>query len=180
MIKSKTDNREQIETLSKNNLPEHIVKFIEECRSQPRSESQLIAVLHKVQAHYGYLGQDQLYAVAQLLQAPTAKVAGVATFYHFFRLEPRGTFLINVCMGTACYVKGAEKVAQRLRDELGINFGESTKDGVFSLEGTRCLGTCGLAPVIMINDEVHGPIAPDEVPLLIQKYRKMAREMAKD
>ena len=97
-------------------------------------ESQLIAVLHKVQAQFGYLGDAHFDAVAQLLQVPAAKVAGVASFYHFFRLKPRGKFMINVCLGTACYVKGADRVAQKVIEELGITWGETSKDGVFTLE----------------------------------------------
>ena len=120
-------------------------------RAETRAErdSQLIAVLHKVQAEFGYLAEAHLDAVAQLLQVPAAKVAGVASFYHYFRLSPRGKFIINVCLGTACYVKGADRVAQKLMDELGIAFGETSTDGIFTLEAARCLGTCGLAPVLM-------------------------------
>jgi NADH:ubiquinone oxidoreductase subunit E len=110
------------------------------------------------------------------MQVPLAKVTGVATFYHYFRLQPRGKYLINVCLGTACYVKGAEKVAQKLRDELGIHFGETSKDGIFSLESTRCVGTCGLAPVVMIGDEVHGPLTPSQIPTLLEGYLARAAE----
>ena len=132
----------------------------------------MIAILHKVQSRFGHLSPQRLDAVAQLLQVPAAKVAGVATFYHFFRLQPRGRHLINVCMGTACYVKGAQRVAQRVMDELGILWGETTKDGVFTLEGARCLGTCGLAPIVMIDDTVHGSVTPDQVPALLEQYRE--------
>ncbi|HPB32210.1 MAG TPA: NADH-quinone oxidoreductase subunit NuoE [Candidatus Sumerlaeota bacterium] len=176
MNRTATDNWAEIEAACRAILPDHIITAIEECRSRECPSSHLISILHKVQAHFGFLGREQLDAVAQLMQVPTAKVAGVATFYHFFRLKPRGRFMINVCLGTACYVKGADKVAQRLQDELAITFGETTKDNIFSLENTRCLGTCGLAPVIMVNDEVHGPVAPDDVPLIIEKYRKIAHE----
>ena len=102
-------------------------------------------------------------------------MAGVASFYHFFRLKPRGKYVINVCLGTACYVKGAERVAQRIIDELGITWGETSQDGVFTLAGTRCLGTCGLAPVVMIDDEIHGELTPDHVPAVLEKYLKKAR-----
>jgi NADH:ubiquinone oxidoreductase subunit E len=102
-------------------------------------------------------------------------VAGVASFYHFFRLQPRGRFMINVCLGTACYVKGADRVAQKLMDELGIQWGETTKDGVFTLEGSRCLGTCGLAPVLMIDNEVHANVTPDQIPVILQKYLDRAQ-----
>jgi NADH:ubiquinone oxidoreductase subunit E len=170
-----TDNWEQVEAAAKLVLGEPIVAAIEKYRGQPHSESQLIAVLHKVQAEFGYLSDSHLDAVAQLLQVPAAKVAGVASFYHFFRLKPRGKFIINVCLGTACYVKGAERVAQRVIDELGITWGETSKDGIFTLEGARCLGTCGLAPVVMIDDEIHGDVTPDQVPALLEKYLKKAK-----
>ena len=171
-----TDNWSAVEQAARMVLGEPIVAFIGECRRQPNPESQLIAVLHKVQSQYGYLADAHLDAVAQLMQVPAAKVAGVASFYHFFRLKPRGKFIINVCLGTACYVKGAERVAQKIIDELGITWGETGKDGVFTLEGTRCLGTCGLAPVVMIDEEIHGELTPDQVPALLEKYLKKAKE----
>jgi NADH:ubiquinone oxidoreductase subunit E len=173
-----TDNWEQVQAAAKLVLGDAIVAAIEKYRSQPHSESQLIAVLHKVQAQFGYISESHLDAVAQLLQVPAAKVAGVASFYHFFRLKPRGRFIINVCLGTACYVKGAERVAQKITEELGITWGETSKDGVFSLEVARCLGTCGLAPVVMIDEQIHGDVTPDQVPALLEKYLKKAKEEA--
>jgi NADH:ubiquinone oxidoreductase subunit E len=169
-----TDNWEEVQAVAKAALDDSIVQFIAECRRGPEPPSQLIAILHKVQARFGHLSPERLDAVAQLLQVPAAKVAGVATFYHFFRLQPRGRHMINVCMGTACYVKGAQRVAQRVMDELGILWGETTKDGVFTLEGARCLGTCGLAPIIMIDDTVHGSVTPDKVPAILELYRGKA------
>jgi len=167
-----TDNWPEIEAQCKAVLPADIVADIEAHRDGLHSESRLIAILHKVQHHFGYLGQEQMHAVAQLAGIPLAKVTGVATFYHYFRLQPRGKHMINVCLGTACYVKGADKLASRLMDELGIQFGETTKDGLFSLESTRCVGTCGLAPVVMIDDQVHGPVTANEVGLILEKYVK--------
>ncbi len=170
-----TGNWREIRQKSAADLTEDIVAFIELCSREANPGSQLIAVLHKVQDHYGHLGEAQLNAVAQLLRVPHSKVTGVASFYHFFRLQPRGKFVIRICMGTACYVKGARKVVDKFQEELGIDFGETTKDGLFSLESSRCLGTCGLAPVIMIENEVHGPIAPEDVPSLIEKLMQQAR-----
>ncbi len=170
-----TDNWSAVEEAARMVLGEPIVAFIDQCRRQPNPESQLIAVLHKVQAQYGHLADVRLDAVAQLMQVPAAKVAGVASFYHFFRLKPRGKFIINVCLGTACYVKGAERVAQKIIDELGITWGETSKDGVFTLEGSRCLGTCGLAPVVMIDDAVHANVTPDQVPAMLEKYLEKAK-----
>ncbi|MDR3671995.1 MAG: NADH-quinone oxidoreductase subunit NuoE [Holophaga sp.] len=153
-------------------LPADVVAFIARHQGTLHSESQLIAILHMVQAATGYLSKEQMNAVAQLAQIPLAKVTGVATFYHYFRLHPRGKHMINVCLGTACYVKGADKIGQRLMSDLGIQFGETTKDGMFSLESTRCLGTCGLAPVVMVDEQVHGPVAPGDIATILDKYTK--------
>lgn len=167
-----TDNWTDVRTACLQHLPESIVAFIEAGDDTPHSESRLIAILHKVQDHFGYLGQPQMHAIAQLAHIPLAKVTGVATFYHYFRLQPRGKHLISVCMGTACYVKGADKICNRLMDELGIHFGETTKDGLFSLESARCLGTCGLAPVVMIDGKVYGPVTPAEISVILDRYVK--------
>lgn len=173
-----TDNWPQVEARAREILGEKICQFIEHVRNSEYPSSALISVLHKVQAVFGYLGNEQLDAVAQLMQVPAAKVAGVASFYHFFRLQPRGRFMINVCLGTACYVKGADRVAQKLQEELGITWGETTKDGLFTLEASRCLGTCGLAPVVMVGEEIHGQVTPDQVPLILDKYIAKAKQEA--
>lgn len=157
-------------------LSQPVADFIEACRREPHPESQLIAVLHRVQDEFGYLAPDHLDAVAQLLQVPAAKVSGVATFYHYFRLKPRGRYILRICLGTACYVKGADRLAQKLKEELGIDFGETTTDGLFSLEASRCLGTCGLAPVLMINETIHGQVTPDQVPAILERYVEEARK----
>lgn len=170
------DNWPELERGYRAMLPDAVLTFIDANRQGERNESMLIATLHMVQDHFGHLGPGHLEAVAQLMQIPLAKVTGVATFYHYFRLQPRGRYLINVCLGTACYVKGAEKVAQKLTDELGIRFGETSKDGIFSLESTRCVGTCGLAPVVMIGNEVHGPLTPSQIPNLLESYLARAAE----
>ena len=175
-MKSTTDNLDEVIAESRTALPDHLLAYIDTVRKGPDPHSQLISVLHKVQGHFGHLGREQLDAVAQLLRIPQAKVTGVATFYHFFRLIPRGRFMINVCLGTACYVKGASEVAARFKEELGIEFGETSGDGMFSLETSRCLGTCGLAPVVMIEEEVHGKVKPEQVPTLLDRYRARVRE----
>ena len=171
-----TDNWPAVEAAAKSALGEPIARYIAECRSGSEPESRLIAVLHRVQAEFGYLGPQHLDAVAQLMQVPAAKVSGVASFYHFFRLKPRGRFMISVCLGTACYVKGADRVAQKVMDELDIAWGETSNDGAFTLEVARCLGTCGLAPVLTVGDDVHGNVTPDQVPIILEKYLKLARE----
>lgn len=171
-----TDNWKEVEASAQQVLTPAICEFIEECRKGPNSSSRLIDVLHKVQAEFGHLGEEQLDAVAQLLQVPAATVSGVASFYHFFRLKPRGKYMINLCMGTACYVKGADRLAQKLTEELGINWGDTSRDGMFTLEGSRCLGTCGIAPVLMVDNEIHGEVTPDDVPRILQQYIQKARE----
>jgi NADH:ubiquinone oxidoreductase subunit E len=176
MTRFATDNWEEVQAASSAVLGEDVTDLIDRCRQDPHPESQLINVLHRVQAKFGYLGEDQIDAVAQLLQVPAAKVSGVASFYHYFRLKPRGRFMINICMGTACYVKGADRIAQRLMEELGIVWGETSTDGVFTLEGSRCLGTCGLAPVLMVDDQVHGNVTTDEVPLILERYLQRSRQ----
>ncbi|MFW6286329.1 MAG: NADH-quinone oxidoreductase subunit NuoE [Candidatus Sumerlaeota bacterium] len=173
---TKTDNWNDIKTQSEKALGEDIVQFINSCKEDANPESHLISVLHKVQAKFGYLSEENLDAVAQLLQVPAAMVTGVATFYHFFRLQESGRYIINICMGTACYVKGADKVAARLKDELGIDFGETSTDGMFSLEASRCIGTCGLAPVLMVGEEVHPQVTPDQIPGILEHYIELARK----
>ena len=167
-----TDNWEEVKATSLRILPPHIVEFIEKNAKTEHPESNLIATLHMVQAHFGFLGQSQMHAVAQLAQIPLATVTGVATFYHYFRLQPRGKHVINVCLGTACYVKGADKLIARLSDDLGVHLGETTKDQMFSLESARCLGTCGLAPVMMVGEQVYGPVTPAEASRILDKYLK--------
>ena len=173
-----TDSWEEVKASSLRILPPHIVQFIEKHAKTEHPESNLIATLHMVQAHFGFLGQTQMHAVAQLAQIPYATVTGVATFYHYFRLQPRGKHVINVCLGTACYVKGADKLVARLSDDLGVHLGETTKDQMFSLESARCLGTCGLAPVMMVGDQVYGPVTPAEASRILDKYLKEEKAKA--
>ena len=171
-----TDNWPEVEAAARETLGEEIANLIDTCREDAHPESRLIGILHKVQETFGYLGEEELDAVAQLLKVPAAKVAGVASFYHFFRTTPRGKYVIHVCMGTACYVKGADRVAQKFMEELGISWGETSNDQIFTLEGSRCLGTCGLAPVVMIGDDVHGNVTADQVPVILDTYLKRAKE----
>ncbi len=168
---SSTDTWEKVKAQSEAALRPDIVEFIRACREEDHPGSQLISVLHKVQGAFGYLSRESMDAVAQLLGVPAAKVTGVATFYHFFRLTKPGKFRISVCLGTACYVRGADLVAEKFKEELGVDFAETSKDGVFTLEAARCLGTCGLAPVVMIGDDVYPQVTPDQVPALLDKYR---------
>jgi len=153
-------------------LDKDILDFIEEKKKDEHPDSYLIAVMHKVQDRYGYLSRQHMQEIAEALEVPAAAVSGVATFYHFFRLKPRGKFSISVCLGTACYVKGADRIYEGFCSELGIKEGETTKDGLFSIESTRCLGVCGQAPVVMINDRVFGKVTPEAIPSIIKDLVK--------
>ena len=152
-------------------LDPSIIEFINNCMQEEESSSQLIAVLHKIQEHYGYLSRENLELVAKAMKIPTSKISGVASFYHYFCLKPRGRYIISVCQGTACFVKGSELVFNKLKEELGIDVGETTSDDLFTLEETRCIGTCALAPVIKIGDDVHAQVIPAEVSSILKKYK---------
>ena len=130
----------------------------------------LMPVLQKAQDIYGYLPIEVQKMVAEGLGCSLSEVYGVATFYSQFSLNPKGQYKISVCLGTACYVKGSGDVYNRLSEKLGIQGGECTPDGKFSLEACRCIGACGLAPVMTINDEVYGRLVPDDVDTILAKY----------
>ena len=134
-------------------------------------EGALMPVLQQAQEIYGYLPIEVQYIIACEFNIPLESVYEVATFYSQFTLNPRGVYNINVCMGTACYVKGAAKILARLEKKLGIENGGVTPDGLFSLEGARCIGACGLAPVITVNDDVYGQVEPADVDAIIEKYK---------
>ena len=132
----------------------------------------LITILQKTQELYGYLPMDAVYAIADRTGLTPAKILGVATFYSQFRFRPVGKNLILLCKGTACYVNGAERLIEAVRDELGIGDNETTQDGLFSLSLVSCLGCCSLAPVMMINDTTYGSLTPDKVRKILREIRK--------
>lgn len=135
-----------------------------------RSPDALIQALHRAQGLFGYLREDALQHIARGLHLPISKVHGVVTFYHFFTTTPRGKHRVLCCKGTACYVKGAERVIQKLEDELGVGMGETTRDNRFTLETARCLGSCGLAPAVMVDSDVHGNLSPVRVRRVLAGY----------
>jgi len=151
-------------------FPEEILNYIHECLQHPHSESFLIPILNKIQQHFGYLTPEYLDEVAHLMHIPSAKISGVATFYHLFTFVPRGKNRISVCLGTACYVKGAAKLLERLEDLLKIKEGQVTPDGQFSIDMARCVGACALAPVIIVNDRVYSEVKPDQVEKILQDH----------
>jgi NADH-quinone oxidoreductase subunit E/NADP-reducing hydrogenase subunit HndA len=127
-------------------------------------------VLHRVQGEFGYLPAEVQEVVSNQLKMSLAKIYGVVTFYSFFTMIPRGKHPISVCTGTACYVRGAEKVLDEFKKVLNIKVGESTPDGKFSLNCLRCVGACGLAPVVQIGEKTYGRMAPDDVKRILDEY----------
>lgn len=147
-----------------------IAKIEEICQSFDNRPGDLINVLHKVQGEFGYLPAEVQEVVAAKLNVSVAKVYGVVTFYSFFTMIPKGKYPVSICTGTACYVRGAEKVLEEFKKELGIKVGESTPDGKFSLTCLRCVGACGLAPVVLVGEKTYGRIAPDDVKSILKEY----------
>ena len=155
-----------------NGTPEQEAKLNAVIDANKHDKSRLMAVMQQAQDIYGYLPIEVQNKIAEGMDIPLEKIYGVATFYAQFNLEPKGKYIISVCMGTACYVKGSQQVLDKLAEVLEIEPGRTTKDGLFTLNATRCLGACGLAPVIMVNDDVYGRLTPDQIPAIIDKYRE--------
>lgn len=151
-------------------------EFIAQTQKDEHPDSFLIAVLHRAQELYSYLPVPVMDEIAHEMGIPTAHIWGVATFYHYFNLTPPGQHVISICLGTACYVRGAAQILQTLRDELKIDMGQVTPDGLFSLQPARCLGACGLAPVVMIDDKIHGELTPKKMIQILNQYRKQAKK----
>lgn len=135
------------------------------------TEGALIEILHKAQNIFGYLPRDVQLYVARKLGIPGAEVFGVVSFYSYFTTKPRGKHTISVCMGTACFVRGADKIIERLKEKLSIESNEITKDGLFTLKDVRCIGACGLAPVVMVDDKVFGRVKEEEIDDILKHYR---------
>jgi NADP-reducing hydrogenase subunit HndA len=142
------------------------------CKSFENKGGELINVLHQVQGKFGYLPAEVQEVVAQELEVPVAKVYGVVTFYSFFTMLPKGKHPISICTGTACYVRGAEKVLDEFKKELKIQVGETTTDGKFSISCLRCVGACGLAPVVMVGEKTYGRVAPEMVKDILSNYKE--------
>lgn len=145
-------------------------KVIQICAEFNNSPIDLIAILHQAQHHFGFLPADVMRVVAEQLRIPYARVYGVVTFYSFFTMVPKGKHPISICMGTACYVRGSEKVLNEFSRHLDIKPGETTADGLFSLDTLRCVGTCGLAPAVLVGEKVYGGVTPDDVKTIIKNY----------
>jgi len=139
--------------------------------SHPDTEGKLITVLHEAQKLIGYLPEEVLRHIAQRLGIKTSKVYGVVTFYSFFNTKPKGKYQISVCMGTACFVRGADGILDEFKKKLKIGVGETTPDGKFSLDAVRCIGACGLAPVVTVNEKIYGRLKIEDVGAMLDEYK---------
>lgn len=149
---------------------DQIEKIHSICDSFGNQEGELINVLHKCQETFGYLPAEVQEVISEKMSIPAAKVYGVVTFYSFFTMIPKGKHPISICTGTACYVRGAETVLNEFKKQLEIEVGETSEDGLFSLSCLRCVGACGLAPVVLVGEKTYGRVAPDDVKEILEEY----------
>ena len=149
---------------------DQVEKIKEICKSFDYESGELINVLHKTQGAFGYLPAEVQEVIADELNVSVAKVYGVVTFYSFFTMIPKGKHPISICTGTACYVRGAEKVLEEFKKELKIEVGETSGDGLFSIACLRCVGACGLAPVVMVGEKTYGRVSPEMVKDIVAEY----------
>jgi NADH:ubiquinone oxidoreductase subunit E len=140
------------------------------------SEGELINILREAQEIFGYLHSDVQLFIARKLGIPAAKVYGVATFYSYFTMEPRGKHIVSVCLGTACFVKGADKIVEEFRKQLNIKDGTTSEDGMYTIDSIRCVGACGLAPVVIVDGKVHGRVKPEDVSAIIKEIGQEEQE----
>jgi len=144
-----------------------VKKFTAKWKSK---KGNLVMILHEIQNYYGYIPRGISLELSKVLDMPLARIYEVITFYNYFRLKPHGKYKISVCMGTACYLKGAEDILSELKSILHIDVGQTTKDGIFTIEVVRCLGCCGLAPVIMVEGKIYGKLTKEKIPEIVAKY----------
>lgn len=146
-----------------------LIKLVEEWKGK---DGNLIMILHEIQNHHGYVPRELSLELSKMLDIPLARIYEVITFYNFFKLSPPGKHLIRICMGTACYLRGASLILEEMKNILGVQEGQTTKDGLFYLDVVRCLGCCGLAPVLMIDNKVYGKVKKSEIADILSKYIK--------
>lgn len=150
---------------------EKIKQLKEVMEKNKNTKGALMPVLHEAQKIFGYLPIEVQTLISEELKVPLSEIYGVVTFYSQFTLVPKGQYQIGVCLGTACYVKGSQAILDRIKENLNVQVGSTTPDGKFSLEATRCIGACGLAPVITINEDVYGRLKSEEVDGILEKYK---------
>jgi NADH-quinone oxidoreductase subunit E len=151
---------------------EEIDAFIDELARKGSLSGKLVAILHRAQGIVGYLPDEVQAHIARRLSIPPAKVNGVVSFYSFFSTVPKGKYVINVCMGTACFVLGASRILEEFNKQLGIQAGQTTPDHLFSLTALRCVGACGLAPLVLVNEKLYGKVSVDDVKKIVTEYKE--------
>lgn len=152
-------------------------KRVEEIIAEYKNENTpLMMILSQVQKEYGYIPFEVQQIISERLGIPVSEIYGVVTFYSFFSLKPKGKFVIGVCLGTACYVKGAQQICDKFSELLGIKPGETTEDGLFTIDALRCIGACGIAPAVSINGKVYPKMSVNQVQQVINEYRKLGGE----
>lgn len=163
--------RKKISTLPFTTTEEQERKLNAVIEENKHDKSRLMSVMQQAQEIYGYLPAEVQNTIAEGMDIPLEKVYGVATFYAQFSLSPKGKYNISVCMGTACYVKGSQALLDALSEKLGIGVDECTPDGKYSITACRCIGACGLGPVLTVNDDVYGKLTPDDIDGILAKYQ---------
>ncbi|MFW5800495.1 MAG: NAD(P)H-dependent oxidoreductase subunit E, partial [Spirochaeta sp.] len=159
---------ETTDTQENTKLSEELISFIDTWKEK---RGNLIMILHRVQQEYGYVPRQIAIELSRYMNVPLAKIYGVITFYHYFKLEKPGRNRLAVCMGTACYLKGGQDIIDELENLLGIGVNQTTEDGEFSIEAVRCVGCCGLAPLLVVGEEVFGKIKMEKLPEIVAKFR---------
>lgn len=159
--------------MSKNYLTEeNFAKLDRVIESHKDMQGPLMPVLHEAQHIFGAIPFEVQKVISEKLNVPMAEIYGVVTFYSQFTLEPKGKYLIGVCLGTACYVRGAQQIVEKVSEMTGVGVGKTSPDGKFSLEATRCIGACGLAPVLTVNEDVYGRLKLEDIPGIVNKYKE--------
>jgi len=162
-----TQERSSVAEITEEQL-QAVERLLEDYKGKP---GMLIQALHAVQNMVGFLPPEVLRVVARTLDIPVSEVFGVVTFYHYFSMKPRGKHVVQICLGTACYVRGGQEILNRLQKDFSLEIGEVTADGLYSLEVMRCAGACGLAPVVMIGNDVHKRVNPSQITEIVRSYQ---------
>ncbi|MBO4322660.1 MAG: NAD(P)H-dependent oxidoreductase subunit E [Clostridiales bacterium] len=163
--------KKKLTTVDFHGTPEQEAKLLEVIAKYDGVKGKMMPILQEAQDIYGYLPFEVQKIIAEKTDTPVEEIYGIATFYSQFKLNPNGEYSIAVCLGTACYVKGSAAVLEEISKELGVEVGSTSPDGKYSLEATRCIGACGLAPVMTVNGDVYGRLTKDQVPGILAKYR---------
>lgn len=178
-IKAVKDHRVLKEVKNIERKFKEIDAYIDKNVNPKDKQSSLMGVLHKVQETFDYIPKEAMEHISEKLSVPTAHIYGMATFYNLFSLKPKAKYKIAMCKGTACYVSGSARILAKVKDELKIEEGDISKDGLFSLDITRCLGCCGLSPVMQVNKDIYVRMSPEKVPAILKKYRELDKKIDK-